>query len=366
LRREVLLLRSPEISVTARTIRLAEAGRQEFVANRNLVVMGASAGGVEALQRVIAELPVTLKACVLIVLHTSPDSGTLLPRIFQRSSRLPVMEAQDAMPLRNGRIYVANPGLHLLVEDGLIRVIPGPRENRHRPAIDPLFRSAATSHGAQAIGVILTGMLDDGTSGLMLLRARGGAAIVQKPSTAMFPSMPEHALAQVPDAHVVPLEKIAACISQLTEVELPESVAKTRRAAGGAHHDRAEMVEGMEQEKDSATNSGFSCPECGGVLREVDDNGFLRFRCRVGHAYTARVLASEQWIGIDTALWSALRALEESAALHRRMAERDVNNPLAQAFEERAKNTEQNVKTLREFLVQLAQERAERSQSDEG
>lgn len=334
------------------------------MANRNLVVVGASAGGVEALQRVISGLSVTLRACVLVVLHTSADSGRLLPRIFQRCSRMPVMEAQDAVPLENGRIYVAQPDLHLLVEDGLIRVIPGPRENRHRPAIDPLFRSAATSHGRRTIGVVLTGMLDDGTSGLMLLRARGGAAIVQEPSTAMFPSMPEHALAQVPDAHVVPLEKIAACITRLTEEELPDNSEKLENNGGGSPRDAAKMVEGMEEENNSAVNSGFSCPECGGVLREVDDNGFLRFRCRVGHAYTARVLAAEQWIGIDTALWSALRALEESAALHRRLAERDVKGLLTPAHRERAENTEQNAKTLREFLVQLAQERAERSESD--
>jgi two-component system, chemotaxis family, protein-glutamate methylesterase/glutaminase len=331
------------------------------VANRNLVVIGASAGGVEALQRVIGGLPTTLNACVLIVLHTSSRS---LARVLERSSQLPVAEAEDATPLRNGRIYLARPDLHLVVEDGFIRVIAGPRENSHRPAIDPLFRSAASSHGARAIGVVLTGAQDDGTSGLMLLRARGGAAIVQDPSTAMFSSMPEHALARVPDACVLPLEKIAACITRLTEDEFPENAVKTQPAAG-APHQAAEMVKGMEHEDISAVNSGFSCPECGGVLREIDDHGFLRYRCRVGHAYTARVLAAEQWIGIDTALWSAMRALEERAALDRRMAEHSASGRFGRAFRERAENTEQNVRTLREFLVQLAQERAEHWQSEE-
>jgi two-component system, chemotaxis family, protein-glutamate methylesterase/glutaminase len=334
------------------------------VANRNLVVIGASAGGVEALQRVIANLPVTLKASVLIVLHTSSGSATMLPQIFQRCSRLPVLEAEDGMALRNGQIVLACPDLHLLVEHGLIRVIAGPRENRHRPAIDPLFRSAAASHGARAIGVILTGMLDDGTSGLMLLRARSGEAIVQDPSTAMFPSMAEHALAQVPDAHVVPLEKIAACITRLTEEELPGNTGKSENASGSAPHDAAELVEGMERENGSAPNSGFSCPECGGVLREIDENGLLRYRCRVGHAYTARALAAEQWIGIDTALWSALRALEESAALQRRLSTRDIGKGLTDMYRDRAENTEQNAKTLRDFLVQLAQERSDQPRND--
>ncbi len=190
------------------------------MANRSLVVIGASAGGVQALRCVLAGLPATLQACVLVVLHTSSAADGLLPLIFQRSTLLPVFEAEDCMPLETGRIYVASPGLHLLVEDSLVRVIAGPPEHRHRPAIDPLFRSAAASHGTRAIGVILTGMLDDGTSGLMVLRARGGAAIVQDPSTALFSSMPEHALAQVPDAHVVPLDRIADCITHLTEEEL--------------------------------------------------------------------------------------------------------------------------------------------------
>jgi two-component system chemotaxis response regulator CheB len=331
------------------------------VANRDLVVIGASAGGIEAVERVIADLPVSLRACVLIVLHTSSGAATVLPGIFQRCSRLPVVEAEDGMKLQNGQILLATPDLHLLVEDGVARVIAGPRENRHRPAIDPLFRSAATSHGPRAIGVILTGMLDDGTSGLMLLRARGGAAVVQDPSTAVFPSMPQHALAQVPDAHIVPLEQIGVCIARLTEEELPGD-ASNREAAETVPPESAEVARETAEEGGAAPFSGFSCPECGGVLSEISDNGPMRYRCRVGHAYTASFLADEQWIGVDTALWSALRALEESAALHRRMAERGPGDPLADHYRERAEDSEQNVRTLRRFLVDLAEKKAALSQ----
>jgi two-component system chemotaxis response regulator CheB len=331
------------------------------VAHRDLIVIGASAGGIEALQQLIGLLPVDLDAAVLVVLHTSSHSGSLLPQIFQRATRLPVSHPRDKTRIRNGHIYIAPPDFHMVVEGDLLRIIQGPRENLHRPAIDPLFRSAATSFGNRVIGVILTGLLDDGTSGLMVVHARGGKAIIQDPKTALFSSMPASALRQVPDAHVVPLAGIPDLLVRSTREELPEG------SGNGPHDLMAEKetrfaeldMSEVENERHLGRPSAFACPDCGGVLWEMEENGFLRFRCRVGHAYTARNLGAEQRHAIEAALWAALRALEENASLYRRMASRAANaqhDTTAEKFKERAENTLTNAQTLREFLLRVNQE----------
>jgi two-component system chemotaxis response regulator CheB len=187
------------------------------VSHRDLIVIGASAGGLEAAQQLVRALPSDLKATVLLVLHTSVRSGSQLPQILERAGPLPASHPEDGERIRKGHIYIAPPDYHMLVEDGRVRVVQGPRENLHRPAIDPLFRSAAVTAGRRVIGVVLTGLLDDGTSGLMVVKAHGGTAIVQDPATAMFDSMPKHALEQVPDAKVLPLEEIGAELVRLVK-----------------------------------------------------------------------------------------------------------------------------------------------------
>jgi two-component system chemotaxis response regulator CheB len=273
---------------------------------------------------------------------------------------------RDGETIEKGRVYVAPPNFHMVVEaGGILRVTQGPRENLHRPAIDPLFRSAAASCGRRVIGVILTGMLDDGTSGLMLVRAAGGAAVVQDPESALFASMPISALENVPDAHVVALEEIPAVLVKLLREELPprrvenelksseklEAIKETRVA----EFDMAEI----ENEMRPGRPSPFACPDCGGVLWEIDQDGFLRFRCRVGHGFTAKHLGAEQRHSVETALWAGLRALEENASLYKRMAERasrrNIGEP-APLYEERAARTEANSRALREFLLQVTQE----------
>jgi two-component system, chemotaxis family, protein-glutamate methylesterase/glutaminase len=160
------------------------------VAHRDIVVIGASAGGLQALQQILSAMPRDVEAALLAVLHTADHSGSMLPQILQRRSNLPVSHPCDRDPIQRGRVYIAPPGFHMIVEKGFLRVLQGPRENPHRPAIDPLFRSAAAAYGRRVIGVILTGMLGDGTAGLMVVSARGGEAIVQDPENASFPSMP--------------------------------------------------------------------------------------------------------------------------------------------------------------------------------
>lgn len=330
------------------------------MANRDLVVIGASAGGIEALQNILGLLPTDLDAAVLIVLHTSNHAGSLLPQIMQRTSRLPAIHPKDRTPIQKGTIYIAPPDCHMIVEGEILRVIQGPRENLHRPAIDPLFRSAASSYGRRVIGIILTGSLDDGTAGLMLVRNRGGVAIVQDPKDAMFASMPESALEQVPDAMVLPAHEIPEAVVRLTREPIPDLDASerprdTKQAIKETKIAELDMSE-IENEDRPGHPSAFACPDCGGVLWEIEDGGFLRFRCRVGHAFTARHLGAEQRHAVETALWSALRALEESASLYRRMAERAANSyhdQTAEKFTERAENKTANARTLREFLIRV-------------
>lgn len=328
------------------------------MSHRDLIVIGASAGGIEALQQLLRALPGDMEAAVLVVLHTSGRSGSLLPQILGRAGALPVSHPEDRERINRRHVYVAPPDFHLLVEDGRVRVLQGPRENLHRPAIDPLFRSAAVAAGRRVIGVILTGLLDDGTSGLMVVNAHGGTAIVQDPATAMFSAMPKNALEEVPSATVLPLEQIGEELARLVREELPEEEGAASVRGSTEEKETRLLEHEMPQignEERPGHPSVFACPDCGGVLWELEENGFLRFRCRVGHAFTARHLGAEQRHAIETALWSALRALEESAALYQRLADRANGARMATSvrFQERADNREANARVLREFLVNV-------------
>jgi two-component system chemotaxis response regulator CheB len=246
----------------------------------------------------------------------------------------------------------------MIVEGDLIRIIQGPRENLHRPAIDPLFRSAAESFGRRVIGVILTGSLDDGTSGLMVVAAHGGRTVVQDPRTALFASMPESALEQVPQSEVASIADMAACLTAIVAEPLPDQPQTMRPDPLTPEEIKLSELDMSELEKDERPGrpSVFACPDCGGVLWELEDHGFLRFRCRVGHAYTARHLGAEQRQSVESSLWAALRALEERAALYRRMAERaDASRHprSAERFRENEADNRQNARILRDFLLRV-------------
>lgn len=340
------------------------------MAHRDLVVVGTSAGGLEALQELLRGLPEDFDAAILVVLHTSNHPYSMLPRVLERAGRLPVIHPKDKTRIEKGHVYVACPDYHMIVEDGVVRVLQGPRENLHRPAVDPLFRSAAYTHGRRVIGVVLTGALDDGTSGLMVIRRYGGEVIVQDPSTALFRSMPASALEQVPEARSLTIPEIAKELVRLTKEEIPEKPVKdppdslTGKEIRIAEFDMSEI----ENEGRAGQPSAFACPDCGGVLWEIEESGFLRFRCRVGHAFTARHLGAEQTHAIETALWAALRALEESASLYRRMAERADNayhEKTARRFHDRAANVSENARVLRDFLLQVNEGVEERTAEEE-
>lgn len=287
-----------------------------------VIVIGASAGGVEALRNIAAGLPEDFGSTVFVVLHLPPGGTSVLPAILARAGDLTASHPVDGEEMKPGHIYVAPPDNHMLIDDGLVRLARGPRENGHRPAIDALFRSAARSHGAGVIGVILSGVLDDGTAGLAAVKAAGGRTVVQDPADALYPAMPESAISYVDPEHVVATAGIAPLLAELAtqarpeappipaepEVVLEESLVAADRSASDAPQ--------------PGKPSGFTCPECSGALWEADEGSVPRFRCRTGHQFSLETLLVAQSDSIEAALWSGVRALEERSAMLRRVAQR--------------------------------------------
>jgi two-component system chemotaxis response regulator CheB len=282
---------------------------------KRLVAIGASSGGIEALRSLVRGLPSEFPAAICIVVHVAPDSPGVLKATIEKESPLPVFTAADGLRLDPAAIYVAPPDQHLLIEPGLLRVVKGPRENGFRPAIDPLFRSAAQVYGPAAVGVVLTGDLDDGSAGLWTIARLGGVTIVQDPADALFPSMPRNAAALIAPDHLVPLSAIALLLARVVQtppgvaratpppsLEVEVDIAKGRNAGEA----------GLEAMGDP---SPFACPDCHGVLLRLKERQPLRFRCHVGHAYSPHSLVSAITRGVDDALWTGVRALEEAALL---------------------------------------------------
>ena len=286
---------------------------------RDIVVVGASAGGVEALQTLVSGLPEDLPAAVLVVLHLPTTAPSALPRILDRAGPLPARHAQDGDPLTPGQIYVAAPGRHLVLEGDRVRLEFGARENNHRPAIDPLFRSAALAHGNRVVAVILSGTLDDGAAGTQAVTRAGGVAVVQDPDGSPYPQMALNAIAADDPDHVVPLDRIAGVVASLVW-DGARVAARPDRSTADPAGEGVPPAEGPRAPLDEP--AAFGCPECGGALLEVDGGGTLRFRCRVGHAYNTESLDEAQAASLEAALWSALRALDERAELAQRVAQR--------------------------------------------
>jgi two-component system, chemotaxis family, protein-glutamate methylesterase/glutaminase len=320
----------------------------------DIVVVGASAGGVEALGRLVRTLPPDLPAALFVVLHVPPGSSSALPSILDRQGPLPAAHARDGEHIRHGRIYVAPPDSHMLVGENAIRLSRGPRENGHRPAIDPLFRSAARAHGPRTVGVVLSGVLDDGTAGLLAIKARGGIAIVQEPDDALYPSMPSNAIEHVKVDHVIPCSAIAGVLGELAE-EPPHAEAALSAEPEPAEAEPEQLtadISGHEPVTMTGRPSIFACPDCDGVLWEIQDGGLVRFRCHVGHAWSPESLLSQQSEALEGALWVALRSLQERAALARRMADPARGHRLtAGRFNEQAREAEQAAAVLRELLM---------------
>lgn len=263
------------------------AGHREVekaTAGHDIVVVGASAGGVEALIRLVERLVFGLPAAGFVVLHVPGDGTSVLPQILARSGSLPATQAIDGEPIVCGRIYVAPPDHPLLVHHKQVRVAHGPRENRHRPAVDPLFRTAARAYGERVIGVILWGSLDDGTAGLLAIKARGGITVVQEPADALFTGMPRSALDCVSVDHVLAAQEIGAVLATLTRRSVTGKGTKMSGAMA-TEAARAELDPApMQRAERPGVPSPFSCPECGGVLWELQEEALTRFQSRTGHA----------------------------------------------------------------------------------
>ncbi|NOK39560.1 chemotaxis protein CheB [Corallococcus exercitus] len=327
------------------------------VQTHDIIVIGASTGGVEALTLLARQLPADLAATVLVVLHVSSQHRSYLPEILTRSGPLKAHHPRDGEALEKGRIYVAPNDRHLLLEPGRVRVMKGPRENGHRPAVDPLFRSAASAYGPRVVGVVLTGALDCGTAGLLTVKKEGGVAVVQDPRDALCPDMPRSALEFVAVDHCVPMGEMTSLLTRLVSQPVKSRPRKRSRQVETEVTAMTVDIPLMEEPPaltEFAKPSHFSCPDCGGVLFELDEEGFMRFRCRTGHGYTGEALSGSQQHRLDAALWAALRALEESAALARRMAARaKERNHIhsAERFDERALAAEAQVELLRRAVL---------------
>lgn len=322
----------------------------------DIIAIGGSAGSMEALRELIRGLPGDLLAAIFVVVHTVPNKPSLLPTLLNQCGDFLALHPADGTPIRNGCIYIAPPDHHLLIEGPLVRIVHGPRENRCRPAIDPLFRSAASCYGTRVVGVVLSGSLDDGTAGLLAIRRYGGITMVQDPKEASFDGMPQSALDAMSVDYCLPVSDIARRLVQLTKdpARAAVSVQDTTKMELDA---MAVDVKQMENDERPGSSSPYSCPECGGVLWEIDDEGMLRFRCRVGHAFSVAGMLAEQSEAAERALWLALKTLEERSSLLRRMlskANAHSNPHLGARFSEELHNAEDGAAAIRKVLLQSA------------
>lgn len=319
-------------------------------ATRDIIVIGGSSGGLEALRTLVRNIEPDLPAALFVVMHVGAKSH--LAAILAKSGPLPVVPAASGQHFERGTIYVSVPGFHLLLHDGHMLLRRGPRENLARPAIDPLFRSAAASFGGQVIGVVLSGALADGTAGLRAIKRCGGLAVVQDPADALVPSMPDSALRHVDVDHVCRPDDMARLLPRLVRQPAgprPEIPLDIRIEAAIAAQELADM-----QTNDALGKpSRFSCPECHGALWEVEDGSMLRFRCHVGHAFTADTVLASQGGEIDRLLGTLLRSHQERAALAQRMAEHErakERHALAKHLESRARDYEDDVEIMKNLL----------------
>jgi two-component system, chemotaxis family, protein-glutamate methylesterase/glutaminase len=329
------------------------------MSGHDIVVIGTSAGGLKAVGAVLSQLPADLPAAVFVVQHLAADQNSVLPKLLGDVSRLPVHSPKDGDGFQQGRVYVASPDHHLLVNDDRVRVLRGPQENRFRPSIDALFRSAARSHGSRVIGVVLTGSLHDGSVGLQTIKMRGGITIVQDPDEAEYPSMPRTALryvnvdhiASIADAGALLVRKVTepsvdqAAFPTTEEIEIESNIAEQVM-------NTREFLEGVER---IGTRTTYSCPDCNGAMWQIGDGEPLKLRCHVGHSFTGEVLSSGQNRNIEAALWTAIRLMEEKVTFSRQLAEREREQSMqddADVHEREADALDEQITRLRDIIVE--------------
>ncbi|MBD2753397.1 chemotaxis protein CheB [Spirosoma validum] len=327
------------------------------MAKRDIIVIGASAGGVYALKELVATLPADFKASIFVVLHISPHSPSYLPDILNASGPLKTVHPKDGELILPGHIYVAPPDHHLLVEYDQVIVKRGPKENRFRPSIDALFRSAAYTYGPRVIGVVLTGMLDDGTSGMWSIKRLGGTCIIQEPEEAMYSSMPDNVLNYVDVDYSLPIAGIASSLIQLSSETVPGKL-----ELPSDEEQRLETEINIAAE-DNAFDMGIlnmgeltslTCPECNGALISIKEGKIIRYRCHTGHAYTASSLLAETTKVVEESFWKAIRSLEETVILLEHSGKHFAeggNETAAEQFLEKARQTRERARKTRDFAM---------------
>ncbi|MFO1039466.1 MAG: chemotaxis protein CheB [Geminicoccaceae bacterium] len=319
--------------------------------NRDVIVIGASAGGLGALRKLLGGLPGNLPAAVFVVVHRGEEEPSLLAELLDAVGPLPAETAEEGQIFRHGRIYVSPADRHLLVGRDHIHVRRGPRENRSRPAIDPLFRSAAASCSTRVIGIVLSGMLDDGASGLLAIRRCGGLAIVQAPEDAEFPEMPSNALRRGNVDQILPVREMPALLVELVRQPRPPAMDPPDDVRLEA------MIPAMDV-GDSAGKLGrlspLTCPDCHGVIYEIEENGALRYRCHTGHAFGTDSLRAAQDEVLERALYDAMRTQVEQALLAQRIAQENRHTGNARGaewMERRAASYREGAETLRRLIA---------------
>ena len=335
-------------------VELNKTDKKDNTSGQRIIVIGASAGGFEALKKIVKELPADFNAPLFIVWHMSPDIRGILPQVLNRVNSIYAAHAYDREEIKSNRIYVAPPDYHLLLEEGTVRVTHGPKENRFRPAVDPLLRSAAYAYGSRVIGVILSGALDDGTAGLWTVKHYGGTAIVQDPMDAEVPSMPENAIREVNVDYCVGVSEIAKLLVRLTKQPVKkEEVMKdeqTKKEIEIAAEENA-LEKGL---MNLGELTPFSCPECHGVLSRLQSNNIIRYRCHTGHAYSVDALMTSITEKIEDSLYSAIRGMDEIIMLLNHIGDHlaEINQPkLAALYFKKAKEAQGRSELVRKAVL---------------
>jgi two-component system chemotaxis response regulator CheB len=323
------------------------------MAGRDIIVIGASSGGVKALTELAHGLPPGLPAAVFVVCHFPGTSFSRLPEILSSHGPLLAAHAQDGEPVLPGRIYVAPPDFHLVLADGAVRLSHGPRENGHRPALDPLFRTAARAYGPRVIGVVLTGARRDGAAGLMAVRAAGGAAVVQDPEDAVMAGMPEAARDLAGADHVVPVVEIPSLLVRLVRDAPQRGPAMSDPLENMPPRIERDMAEQLDGQKRGQLTV-YTCPECGGSMWQVDEKALTRFRCHTGHVYYGEGLLEEQTVALEAALWTAVRTFREKTILAEQLAaseRRQGRTEKAARFEDEARLARRHGDLIQQLLM---------------
>jgi two-component system chemotaxis response regulator CheB len=321
-----------------------------------IIAIGASAGGMNAITEIISQLPADINAAIFVVLHLSKAAlGDVLVARIQKNTQLPCKLAEDKEPIRAGTIYLAPPGSHLLLKDDQVVIGHGPPENRFRPSIDVLFRSAAASHGEKTIGIILTGYLNDGTAGMIAIKSSGGHCIVQDPNEAEYPDMPISVLEHTEVDDVVSLKDMGATILRIVN-EAKEKGASPPASVVLESRLSEKSATSIQQVSEIGKKSFYACPDCGGGLWEVENGKFNHYRCHVGHTYSENDLLLKQIETAEHTLWIALRMMEERKLLLQKVSRENNERGLGKLsgfYQEQSKNLDHHIDELKNLLFTM-------------